>query len=91
MPYIKENEREVIKKTPVNELPAMGIGNINYAISTIIHNYLRQMGIRYANINAVIGVLECAKLELYRMIAVPYERTKRDENGPVSNLDCHRE
>jgi hypothetical protein len=32
-------------------------------------------------------VLECAKLELYRMIAAPYEDKKRLANGPVSELD----
>jgi len=31
--------------------------------------------------------LECAKLELYRMIAAPYEDTKIKENGSVSDLD----
>jgi len=31
----------------------------------------------------VTGVLECAKLELYRRIAAPYEDTKIEENGDV--------
>ena len=31
----------------------------------------------------VIGALECAKLELYRRIAAPYEDTKIQENGEV--------
>jgi len=34
-------------------------------------------------INEVIGVLECAKLELYRRVAAPYEERKRIENGEV--------
>ena len=44
-----------------------------------------QLGSRveYARINELIGVLECAKLELYRRIAVPYEDTKIAENGDV--------
>jgi len=89
MPYIRQNEREVIHKTPINELPVlgMGIGDVNYAISRIVHNYLKQVGLKYANINSVIGVLECAKLELYRMVAAPYENVKHEENGSVSELD----
>ena len=31
----------------------------------------------------LIGVLECAKLELYRRVAAPYEDDKIDENGDV--------
>jgi len=49
--------------------------------------YLAQKGpIRYANINEVIGVLECAKLELYRRIAVPYEDVKKEQSGDVYNI-----
>ena len=39
--------------------------------------------VRYSKINALIGVLECAKLELYRRVAAPYENDKIDENGDV--------
>jgi len=35
-----------------------------------------------------MGVLECAKLELYRMVAAKYEDKKRLENGAVSELDA---
>lgn len=66
-------------------------GQLNYAISKLVHLYLKGLGVKYARINEAVGVLECAKLELYRMIAAPYERIKRDENGPVSGLDCNRE
>jgi len=34
-------------------------------------------------INAIIGALECAKLELYRRVAAPYEDDKIAENGDV--------
>jgi hypothetical protein len=37
----------------------------------------------YAEINEVVGVLECCKLELYRRLAAPYEDTKIKENGDV--------
>jgi hypothetical protein len=31
----------------------------------------------------MIGVLECAKLELYRRVAAPYEDAKCEDNGDV--------
>ena len=37
----------------------------------------------YALYNAVIGVLECAKMELYRRQISPYEDRKIAENGDV--------
>lgn len=39
--------------------------------------------LNYQMINDVMGALESAKLEFYRRIAVPYEETKRKDNGDV--------
>ena len=59
-------------------------GELNYAITRLVDDYLlRQGGIRYAHLDEVIGVLECAKLELYRRLAAPYEDAKRGETGDV--------
>ena len=33
----------------------------------------------------LVGVLECAKLELYRRLAAPYEDLKIEDNGDVYN------
>ena len=38
---------------------------------------------RYRDFNAAIGVLECAKLELYRRAAATYEDAKLAEHGDV--------
>ena len=62
-------------------------GELNYIISTLIHQYVIRKDLCYTTLNEVIGALECAKLELYRMVATPYEDRKRVENGPVSTLD----
>ena len=70
------------------ELP---VGAYNYIISRIIHQFLIVNGLKYDNINSMIGVLECAKLELYRMIAAPYEDTKILENGNISCIDKKNE
>ena len=55
-------------------------------ISSLIDEYLHEYGKNYTNINEVIGVLECAKLELYRRVAAPYEDEKIEQNGDVYNV-----
>ena len=82
MPYIPRADRAcVLQGQPVSA------GDLNFKITTVIHDYIRSNGLCYPILNEAIGVLECAKLELYRMVAVPYEDIKRKENGPVSELD----
>lgn len=83
MPYIKQEERSAVIS---DQIPRTA-GELNYLITKICHDYLKFHGVNYRNINAVIGVLECAKLELYRQIAAPYEDKKKVENGPISELD----
>jgi len=62
-------------------------GELNFAITSLIDTYLRgRGGVRYLHLNEVIGVLECAKLELYRRIAAPYEDRKIAENGDVYSV-----
>lgn len=88
MPYIEEKDR-IGLRTPLENLSPLlcEIGDINYAITKILHDWILRNGICYRNFNQAIGVLECAKLELYRMNAAPYENRKMHENGPVSLLD----
>ena len=84
MPYIKQEDRDQLNNdplTPANE------GEMNYVISDLLDDYLSAYGLNYANVNALVGVLECAKLELYRRIAAPYEDKKIQENGDVYNND----
>lgn len=83
MPYIHSEFR---KKLAGGMSPATA-GDLNYSITKILHNYLEQCEWSYASLNLVVGVLECAKLELYRTIAAPYEDKKRKENGSISSLD----
>ena len=58
-------------------------GELNYFISTLLNWYINEKGKNYSTLNEVIGVLECAKLELYRRIAAPYEDSKIQQNGDV--------
>jgi hypothetical protein len=79
MPYIPHDRRG----SALLDSPAFAsVGDLNYIITHTLVRYLgRNPG--YASINEAIGVLECAKLELYRRVAAPYEDRKCAENGDV--------
>lgn len=76
MPYINQKDKD-------NFANLSSPGKLNYVISSYLDEYLQKNGLNYSNLNAAIGVLECAKLELYRRIVVPYEDKKLQENGDV--------
>lgn len=79
MPYIKQEHRE-------NSYP-QSAGELNFFISRLINNYLLNNSVvSYAHLNEVIGVLECAKLEVYRRIVAEYEDKKLEENGDVFSI-----
>jgi hypothetical protein len=80
MPYIKEARRWIYLCSKANTP-----GELNYEITTLVTDYMerRNMPLSYDQINEVIGVLECAKQELYRRVAAPYENLKRNQNGDV--------
>lgn len=80
MPYIPQYRRaELLSRT----YPPTTPGDANFMITSFCNAMLSEWGISYANINTLIGALECAKLELYRRIAVPYEDEKIRANGDV--------
>ena len=84
MPYIKQEDRKYLE--PIVKETASQIddcGKLNFAITTMVQEYLKKKGQNYANINEVVGVLECAKLEFYRRIVSPYENQKIVDNGDV--------
>lgn len=84
MPYIKPEDRQHLDDGGKPETE----GELNYAICMLVQGFLiKQAGVgkipNYAQLNAAIGVLECAKLEIYRRLAAPYEDGKRRTNGEV--------
>jgi hypothetical protein len=80
MPYIKSERRKAILAGAKPQDP----GELNFAVTALVDRYLEDKGgIRYSHLNEVIGALDCAKLELYRRIAAPYEDAKIVENGDV--------
>lgn len=80
MPYIDQDARKRIDGGSAPE----NAGELNYAITRLVDEYLiAKGGIRYAHLNEVVGVLECAKLEVYRRLAAPYEDEKITHSGDV--------
>ena len=57
-------------------------GDLNYVITALVKSYLGPTP-GYTRYNAAIGVLECAKLEVYRKWLAPYEDVKATENGEI--------
>lgn len=81
MPYITQQRRLDLAVHP--ESGATTPGELNYLLTGLCIKYLRDHGTSYATLNAIVGVLECAKQEFYRRIALPYENAKLAENGDV--------
>lgn len=79
MPYIKKERRGQID---MGDKPTVA-GEMNYKFTMIGMDYLKMWGKSYTRINDIIGALECAKLEFYRMLAAPYEDEKIKENGGI--------
>lgn len=83
MPYIKDSDRDELD---LGSRPPATAGELNYCVTAIVDEYLIRKGLSYANINEIIGALECAKLEAYRRLAAPYEDHKCKVNGEVYHV-----
>lgn len=78
MPYIPKAKRAAL----LHRKPFTA-GELNYEITRACLAYIEKSGESYAVLNEAIGVLECAKLELYRRVCAVYEDKKMAENGDV--------
>jgi hypothetical protein len=89
MPYIKQVDRGCFANllAELDHITIDSPGELNYLVSMLAKKYLSAMSAGekrgYQAINDVVGVLEAAKLEFYRRVAVPYEDRKITENGDV--------
>lgn len=93
MPYISQKERarfdgaidellNELNNASEEELP----GEFNYIVSQIIWQLCGHRGYgrrRYNRMNAILGVIEAAKLEFYRRIVEPYEDEKIEQKGDL--------
>jgi hypothetical protein len=80
MPYITKAEQKLVEQNPVYGRGNPGV--LNYRLTRIIIEWLGKEP-RYADFDAAIGALECAKLELYRRSIGPYEDKAIAKNGDV--------
>lgn len=96
MPYITKNYREELEPlidalaAKVKEIHAANPqqtrdGLLNFSFTEIIGAVFPNA--RYTDMNEVVGMLECCKLEYYRKVASPYEDKKEAENGKVRNFN----
>lgn len=84
MPYIIQEDRYAIDLYISHILDLnLNEGQLNYVITKLLNSYIGKNGLSYSNLNSLIGVLECAKMELYRRILSPYEDIKINQNGDV--------
>lgn len=80
MPYIPMEYRGDISE---NVMTPRTEGELNYKLTKAVIDVLKSWGESYRTYNALIGALECAKLELYRRKCSKYEDLKIEENGDV--------
>ena len=79
MPYLEQGVRASLED---GRVPSEA-GELNFLVTRLCDAFLMKTGLSYKNLNQAIGALECAKLELYRKIAAPYEDKKEIANGTV--------
>lgn len=82
MPYVTQEARKNFELALTHLEPEYA-GELNYCITRLCSAYLGRSEGGYRALNEIIGVLECAKMELYRRVVVPYEDKKLIENGDV--------
>lgn len=80
MPYIKSERRTAILHK--GEMPK-NAGELNYALTLVIAEYLGHHGQSYQTMNDIVGALDNCKDEFRRRIQHPYENGKCAENGDV--------
>lgn len=93
MPYIKREERKLLDPK-INKLYSTisietktSKGAMNYAITCLIHNYIKEKGIKYSVLSDATGILTDVLAELQRTVIANYEKEKIEENGIIGILD----
>ena len=85
MPYIEESNQSKLGSQLHGIVTSdTTSGDLNFILTTIIGEYVIKKGLRYKQINDVLGALQGCLLEFYRRVAVPYENSKIAENGDVN-------
>ena len=89
MPYVKQDIRAILDPAIADLFAVMTShpGELNYVITRMLHANVSLNGLNYAQLNELMGVLECVKQEFYRTVVAPYENLKANSNGPITDLD----
>lgn len=88
MPYIKPEDRELFEPF-LNDLfgcfneKDFTVGDLNYLMTRLAHNYTERHGLSYSTCNDVLGVFNAANQEYYRKVVQNYEEEKIRINGDV--------
>lgn len=84
MPYIDKTDREYMA-SDLNSLShrITTVGELNYAMTQLCRRFLINSPGKYADYNAIVGTIECMKLEFYRRATAVYEDKKIAEKGDV--------
>jgi|VirMetMinimDraft_7_1064189.scaffolds.fasta_scaffold27881_8 hypothetical protein len=90
MPYLGQSERDDISCELAGFTPHTG-GELQYAIAYMINNFYNRLVSmdtppRYADMEEMMGALDGAAREHYRMVVAPYEDKKIAENGGVYDV-----
>jgi hypothetical protein len=78
MPYLSDKERAF-----VDDVGPSTPGQLNYAITKVVLDYMSIIGVSYSNLNEAYGAMLAAAAEFYRRKVAPYEDDKAKENGDV--------
>lgn len=75
MPYIsKSRQNDLIDLVPI--VNPSSAGELNFMITKLMIQYLKDKGLSYATANEIVGAVECAKREFQRRVVDPYENQK---------------
>lgn len=79
------NKLDTLRDSETQRHMAYHPGTLNYIITRLCDYWSSDFAgaANYEKYNAVIGVLECVKQELYRRQVAPYEDKKWQQNGDV--------
>ena len=86
MPYIDKKDRKSVRTLELQDVYCYDPGDLNFAITVLITNYINRHGEKYKHYNDIIGALECAKLEAYRRMVASYEDIKISQNGDIEEM-----
>lgn len=79
MPYIAKDDRLWV----ISGMQPRSAGELNFALTYRVLDYLEEHGISYQTINDIVGALEGCKAEFQRRVVAPYETEKAGVNGDV--------